>query len=158
MGKKLIAYFSAGGNTRTIAERLANVTGADLFEIEPEVLYTTADLDWRDANSRSSLEMKDPSSRPAMKQKTVDPSPYDLIFIGYPVWWYTAPHIIHSFLEAHDFSGKKIVLFATSGGSGFGNVVSDLQTSVSDNTEIVEGALLNGEPDDETLRQFAARF
>ena len=158
MANKLVAYFSAGGVTRATANKLAEAAEADLFEIEPEIPYTAADLDWRDKNSRSSIEMQDKASRPAMVKKELDPSKYDVIFLGYPVWWYTAPHIINTFLESYDFSGCRIVLFATSGGSAFGKVTDDLKVSVPKSTEIIEGALLNGNPSVEALRKFAAEF
>lgn len=158
MAKTLVAYFSAGGVTKRTAEKLAEAAGADLFEIIPEVPYTAADLDWRDKSSRSTVEMQDKNSRPAFIKNELNPSEYDLIFLGYPVWWYTAPHIINSFLEAYDFSGKKIVLFATSGGSAFGKVTDDLKVSVPQSTQIIEGALLNGNPSVEALKKFVSEF
>ena len=142
MGKKLVAYFSASGVTRKAAEMVAEAAGCDLYEIEPKVPYTKADLNWMDKKSRSSVEMSDKKIRPELADNDIDISPYDEIIIGFPIWWYVAPTIINSFLEKHDFSGKKIVLFATSGGSGFGNTVSELQPSAS-GAQIVEGKLLN---------------
>ena len=128
MSKKiLVAYFSAGGTTKRAASLLAKAANADLFEIEPETPYTRADLDWTNKKSRSSLEMNDPTSRPEIKSRVENLSDYDAIFLGFPVWWYTAPTIIKTFLEAHDFSGKEIVLFATSGGSGLGKTESALR-------------------------------
>ena len=118
MKKALIAYFSASGTTADVAKRLATAANADIYEIKPAKPYTSADLNWMDKNSRSSLEMKDKSSRPALNDRDAQIENYDLIFIGYPVWWYTAPTIINSFLESYDFSAKTVVLFATSGGSG----------------------------------------
>ena len=115
---------------------------ADLFEIEPKVPYTKLDLDWMNKKSRSSVEMSDKKYRPAIMKKEMDMSSYDEILLGFPIWWYVAPTIINTFLEAYDFSGKKIVLFATSGGSGFGNTVKELQSSASD-AVITEGRLLN---------------
>ena len=141
--KVLVAYFSASGVTRKAAEKLATATGGDLFEIEPEVPYTSADLNWMDKKSRSSIEMSDKSSRPAIVKKSLDLSEYDSIFVGFPIWWYVAPTIINTFLESYDFSGKKIILFATSGGSGFGNTVKELQASAP-GAQIVEGKILNG--------------
>lgn len=140
--KVLVAYFSASGVTRKAAEKLAAATSGDLFEIEPEVPYTSADLNWMNKKSRSSIEMKDKSSRPAIIKKTLDVSEYDSIFVGFPIWWYVAPTIINTFLESCDFSGKKIILFATSGGSGFGNTVRELQVSAP-GAQIVEGKILN---------------
>lgn len=141
--KVLVAYFSASGVTRKAAEKLAAAAGGDLFEIEPEIPYTSADLDWMDKKSRSSIEMSDKSSRPAIVKKSLDLSEYDSIFVGFPIWWYVAPTIINTFLESCDFSGKKIILFATSGGSGFGNTVKELQVSAP-GAQIVEGKILNG--------------
>ena len=140
--KVLVAYFSASGVTRKAAEKLAAAAGGDLFEIEPEIPYTSADLDWMDKKSRSSIEMSDKSSRPAIVKKSLDLSEYDSIFVGFPIWWYVAPTIINTFLESCDFSGKKIILFATSGGSGFGNTVRELQVSAP-GAQIVEGKILN---------------
>ena len=118
--KKLVAYFSASGTTRKVAEELAAAIGADVYEIRPKAPYTRADLDWMDKKSRSTLEMKDPSSRPELADRDARIAEYDEVFLGFPIWWYVAPTIINTFLESYDFSGKKIVLFATSGGSGFG--------------------------------------
>lgn len=140
--RALVAYFSASGVTKKAAEKLAAAAGGDLFEIEPEVPYTSADLNWMDKKSRSSIEMRDKSSRPAIVKKPLDLSKYDSIFVGFPIWWYVAPAIINTFLESCDFSGKKIILFATSGGSGFGNTVRELQVSAP-GAQIVEGKSLN---------------
>ena len=123
MAKKLIAFFSASGVTAQAARTLAEAAGADLYEIKPAVPYTKADLDWMDKKSRSTLEMKDKNSRPAIVDSDAHIADYDVIFIGFPIWWYIAPTIINTFLECYDFTGKKIVLFATSGGSGFGKAV-----------------------------------
>lgn len=144
MSKKLVAYFSATGTTAKVAETLADAIGANLFEIEPAVPYTQADLDWMDKNSRSTIEMNDKKFRPAITDADAAIEEYDVIFIGFPVWWYVAPTIINTFLEKYDFSGKEIVLFATSGGSDFGKTVEELKCSVSDSTTIIEGGLLNG--------------
>ena len=138
MSKKLVAYFSAGGNTASLAKKLAEAAGADLFEIKPAVAYTREDLNWQNKQSRSSIEMNDHSSRPALADAKLDTSAYETIYVGFPVWWYIAPTIINSFLERYDFSGKKIVLFATSGGSGFGKAVQNLKVSAPD-AEIIEG-------------------
>lgn len=125
--KKLVAYFSASGETKKAAERLAHAIGADLFEIKPAVPYTAADLDWRNKNSRSSVEMADPDSRPEISEKLADMAEYDTVFIGFPIWWYVAPTIISTFLESYDFSGKTLAVFATSGGSGMGKTVDVLK-------------------------------
>ena len=143
MSKQLVAYFSASGVTAEVAEKLAQAIGADLFEIRPQQPYTAADLDWRDQHSRSSVEMQDAAARPAMAEQTPDMAQYDTVFLGFPIWWYTAPTIINTFLESYDFSGKKVILFATSGGSGFGNTVKELLPSAP-NADIKEGKLLNG--------------
>lgn len=142
MSKKLVAYFSASGTTKRIAEMVAEVAGADLYEIEPTVPYTKADLNWMDKTSRSSVEMKDKTSRPEIKPTDAKVADYDEILIGFPIWWYVAPTIINTFLEKYDFSGKKIILFATSGGSGFGNTIKELQPSAPQ-AQFVEGKLLN---------------
>lgn len=142
MKKKLVAFFSASGTTAKTAEIVADACGGDLYEITPKVLYTKADLNWMDKKSRSSVEMTDKKIRPAIKAIDAHIADYDEILIGFPIWWYVAPTIINTFLEAYDFSGKKITLFATSGGSGFGNTVKELQPSAP-NAEIKEGRLLN---------------
>ena len=143
MSKTLVAYFSAGGTTARAAKELAEAAGADLYEIKPSVPYTKADLNWMDKKSRSSVEMNDRSSRPALADQNADIAAYDTILLGFPIWWYVAPTIINSFLESYDFSGKKIVLFATSGGSGFGKTVDGLKPSVAADTVITEGKMLN---------------
>ena len=143
MSDKLVAYFSATGKTAKVAEKLASAIGADIYEIKPEVKYTKADLNWMNKKSRSSVEMNDKSFRPAIITSDVDVSGYDTIYLGFPIWWYVAPTVINTFLEAYDFTGKKIVLFATSGGSDFGNTAMELQPSVP-NAEIVEAKVLSG--------------
>lgn len=142
MSKKLIAYFSASGVTADVAARLAKVAGADLFEIKPEVPYTAADLDWTNKKSRSTIEMNDPASRPAIKEKLANMSDYDVIFVGFPIWWYVAPTIINTFLDSYDFAGKTIVPFATSGGSGMGKTVAVLE-KVAPESNFKPGKLLN---------------
>ena len=142
MGKKLVAYFSASGTTRKIAEIIAQVAEADLYEIMPKQPYSKGDLNWMDKKSRSSVEMSDKKIRPEISNPDAQVEKYDEIILGFPIWWYVAPTIINTFLEKYDFSGKKIVLFATSGGSGFGNTVSELKPSAPD-AEIVEGKVLN---------------
>lgn len=141
--KQLVAYFSATGTTKKVAEELAKVKGADLYEIAPKIPYSDADLNWMDKNSRSTVEMQDKSSRPQLANHVAHIEDYDVIYIGYPVWWYTAPTIINTFLESYNFSNKKVVLFITSGGSSFGNVVKDLRVSVPSSCEIIEGKKLN---------------
>lgn len=157
MSKKLVAYFSASGTTAGVAKNLARAAEADLYEIRPATPYTRADLNWTDKQSRSSVEMRNKNSRPALADADANIADYDTIFIGFPIWWYVAPTIINSFLEAYDFSGKKIVLFATSGGSGFGKAVESLQVSAPKAT-IVEGAILNGRPNEAKLRSFADKY
>ena len=127
MRKTLVVYFSATGTTKAAAQRLAKEKNADLYEIVPEQLYTDADLNWRDKNSRSTLEMKDKSSRPAIKGHCDNIANYDVVWIGFPVWWYTAPTIVNTFIEAHDLSGKTLNVFATSGGSGVEGSANDLK-------------------------------
>ena len=144
MSRKLVAYFSATGVTAKVAELIADAAGADVYQIQPEVPYTAADLNWMDKNSRSSVEMNDKKIRPAMVKRNLQVKDYDVVFLGFPIWWYVAPTIINTFLESFDFAGKKIILFATSGGSGFGKTVEELKVSVTDDTQIVEGKLLNG--------------
>ena len=154
MAKSLVAYFSASGVTKRAAEVLAKAAEADLHEIKPAVPYTDADLNWMNKKSRSSVEMADPSSRPEIANKVENMDQYDTVFVGFPIWWYVAPTIINTFLEQYDFSGKKIVLFATSGGSGFGKTVAALKGSVSASTEIKEGRLLNGRVQEAELKDW----
>lgn len=154
MSRKLVAYFSAGGVTAGLAQRLAKVTGADLFEIEPEQKYTKADLNWMNARSRSSVEMKDPASRPAMAAACGNIADYDVIYLGFPIWWYVAPHIINTFLESCDLSGKVIIPFATSGGSGMGKTNEALAPSCP-GAKLLEGKVLNGHLSDEKLKAWA---
>ena len=142
MSKKLVAYFSASGITRNVAKMVAEAAGADLYEITPKEAYTKADLNWMDKKSRSSVEMADKKIRPEITDTDAKIAEYDEIFLGFPIWWYVAPTIINTFLEKYDFTGKKIVLFATSGGSGFGNTISELQPSAPGAT-FVEGRVLN---------------
>lgn len=144
MSKKLVAYFSASGVTAKVADMLADAVGADIHEIRPKVPYTKADLNWMNKNSRSSIEMADKTIRPEIAESNVKIENYDVIFLGFPIWWYVAPTIINTFLESADFSGKKVILFATSGGSKFGKTVEELKISVPDSCEIIEGKLLNG--------------
>ena len=142
MKKVLVAYFSASGVTKKVAEKIAAAVNGDLFQIEPAIAYSEEDLNWMNKNSRSSLEMSDKDFRPAMIKTELNLSEYDSIVLGFPIWWYVAPTIINTFLESYDFSGKKITLFATSGGSGFGNTVQELRNSAPD-AHIVEGKIMN---------------
>ena len=143
MPKKLVAYFSAGGVTKKVAERLAAAAGADLFEIEPAVPYTVADLDWTNKKSRSSVEMNDPSSRPEIARRLDSLEEYDTVFLGFPIWWYVAPTIINTFLESYDFAGKTIIPFATSGGSGLGKTVEVLKPLCDPTAKWLPGKMLN---------------
>ena len=156
MSKKLVAYFSASGVTETLAKTLAEVADASLYEIKPETLYTEADLDWRDKKSRSSVEMQDSQSRPALAAIDADIAAYDVIFIGFPIWWYVAPTIINTFLESYDFSGKTIVVFATSGSSGMGETVEKLKPSASEAVIWKEGKLLSSKATKEELAEWIA--
>ncbi|MDE6746573.1 MAG: NAD(P)H-dependent oxidoreductase [Oscillospiraceae bacterium] len=144
MSKKLVAYFSASGVTADAAKKIAQAANADLYEICPKVSYTAADLNWQDKNSRSSVEMNDRTFRPALADKNAKAEEYDVIFLGFPIWWYTAPTIINTFLESYDISGKTIILFATSGSSGFDKAAADLKVSVDDSTVIKEGIVIHG--------------
>ena len=148
--KTLVAYFSASGSTRKLAKNLAEILGADAYEIKPATTYTGKDLNWNDSKSRSSVEMADKNSRPELAE-TVDVSAYDTIFLGFPIWWYVAPHIINSFLESADFAGKTIVVFATSGGSGFGNTLAELKPSCADSVKWIEGKVFRGHVDKDSL-------
>ena len=153
MSKALVAYFSASGVTAEVAKNLAEAADADLYEIWPEVPYTQADLDWNDKNARSTIEMHDKSIRPAIADQDACISEYDVIFVGFPIWWYVAPTIINTFLEAYDFSEKTIVLFATSGGSGFGNTVEELEDSCPGAT-IIEGRILDSSLSESELKEW----
>lgn len=139
--KALVAYFSASGVTARVSENLAESIGADIHAIEPAIPYTKADLDWRDKNSRSTIEMQDPNSRPSISSLRDNMDEYDTIFLGFPIWWYVAPTIINTFLESYDLSNKTIVVFATSGGSGMGETVKKLQPSCP-STKLIEGKIL----------------
>ena len=141
MSKILVAYFSASGETARLAKTLAGVIGGDLFEIRPQTAYTAADLDWNNAKSRSSVEMNDPKSRPAMAE-TPRLAGYDMVFVGFPIWWYQAPRIIETFLESYDFSGKTVIPFATSGGSGMGGE-DVLRSACSKGTKWLPGKRLS---------------
>ena len=156
MGKKLVAYFSASGTTRKIAEIIAQVAEADLYEIMPKQPYSKADLNWMDKKSRSSVEMSDKKFRPEISDIDVSVEQYDEIILGFPIWWYEAPKIITSFLKAYDFSDKKIILFATSGGSGFGKTLEKLKPAAGPHADLMEGRILNGRVGEGTLKKLLA--
>lgn len=147
----LVAYFSATGTTAKAAKALSNAVGGELYEIKPAVPYTSADLNWMDKGSRSSLEMKDSHSRPALADTNAPVAEHDVIFLGFPVWWYVAPTILNTFLEAYDFTGKTIVLFATSGGSGLGKSAAGLQVSAP-GAKILDGRMLKGRLNEAELK------
>lgn len=153
MNKILIAYFSASGETGKLAKTLSAVTGGDLFEIRPETAYTSADLNWMDKKSRSTLEMKDEHSRPAIAGRVEDMAPYDTVFVGFPIWWYQAPRIIETFLESYDFTGKTVIPFATSGGSGMGGTNKALAPSCK-GARLVEGKVFRSSTSTDTLREW----
>ena len=156
MTKTLVAYFSASGTTMDVANHLARVTDSDLFAIVPANPYTSADLNWRYKQSRSTREAADPSCRPAITSRVEHIEDYDTIFLGFPIWWYVAPAIINTFLESYDLTGKTIVLFATSGGSGMGKTASVLRASAP-GAKIVDGGILNN-ASNASLEKFAARY
>lgn len=156
MTKALVAYFSASGTTMDVANHLARVTDSDLFAIVPANPYTSADLNWRDKQSRSTREAADPSCRPAITSRVEHIEDYDTIFLGFPIWWYVAPAIINTFLESYDLTGKTVVLFATSGGSGMGKTASVLRASAP-GAKIVDGGILNNASNAD-IEQFAARY
>ena len=150
MSRKLVAYFSATGVTAKVAETLAEAIGADIYEIEPAVPYSKADLDWTNQKSRSSIEMSDPASRPVITGKRDNMEDYDTVFVGFPIWWYVAPHIINTFLESYDLTGKTIVPFATSGGSDMGKTNEKLMPSCA-GAKLIEGKVFNHSASHEEL-------
>ncbi len=157
MSKALVAYFSASGVTKKVATKLAEAIKAELFEIEPETPYTTADLDWQDKNSRSTVEMNDASSRPAIRSKIADIRSYDVVYVGFPVWWYREPSIIDTFMEAYDFSGKKVVPFATSGGSPIGDAGKRMQ-ALAPKAEVAKGKRFASNASGKELSDWAAEW
>ena len=158
MSKKiLVAYFSASGVTAKVAEKLAEAVDSDLFEIKPEQIYTSADLNWTDKNSRSSIEMNDSNCRPAIKVKLANMEQYGTVFVGFPIWWYVAPKIINTFLESYDFTGKKIIPFATSGGSGMGKTNASLEPSCP-GAVLMPGKILNGSLSKQDLVSWAEKL
>ena len=156
MSKILVAYFSASGVTKKVAEELAKVEKADLHEITPETLYTEADLDWRNEQSRSTLEMKDPSCRPAITGQVENMAQYDTVFVGFPIWWGREPSVVDTFLDAYDFAGKKIVPFCTSGGNGIGETAKRLQEIVGAAATVEEGTRLGGTVSEKDLETWTA--
>ena len=155
MSRKLVAYFSASGVTAKVAETLAEAIGADIFEIEPKVPYTKADLDWTNRQSRSSIEMNDPASRPAIAGVRDNMADYDTLFVGFPIWWYIATTIINTFLESHDLTGKTIIPFATSGGSGMGKTNEKLLPSCA-GAKLIEGKVFKSNVSKAEMNQWAS--
>jgi len=152
MSKTLVAYFSASGVTAKVAREIAAVENADLFEIRPEAPYTAEDLDWRNPQSRSTVEMKDPACRPAIAGKAEHMAKYDAVFLGFPIWWGREPSAVDTFLEAYDFSGKKIIPFCTSGGSPMGDTAKRIQALAGENAQVEEGKRLGGDVSEEDLK------
>lgn len=157
MGKALVAYFSASGVTAKVAKNLAKETGADLFSIEPQTPYTKADLNWQDKNSRSTVEMNDRNCRPAIASVVAKMGAYDVVFVGFPVWWYREPSIIDTFMEAYDFSGKTVVPFATSGGSGIGDSGKNMQ-ELAPGAKVEQGKRLASNASGKELADWAAQW
>ena len=157
MSKALVAYFSASGVTASLAARLAKAADADLFEIAPEVPYTSADLDWTDKKSRSTIEMNDPASRPAIGSRVADMGQYDVVFVGFPIWWYREPSIIDTFMEAYDFTGKTVVPFATSGGSGIGPSGKNMQ-KLAPGAKVDDGARFAARASEKELADWAKKW
>lgn len=157
MSKVLVAYFSASGVTAKLAKRLADGINADLYEIKPETPYTSADLDWRDKSSRSSVEMDDRSSRPQIADEVQDMAQYDVVFVGFPVWWYREPSIIDTFIENYDFSGKTVIPFATSGSSGIGDSGKNMQ-ALAPGAKFMTGKRFNASESEDALKQWASEW
>ncbi len=157
MSKTLVAYFSASGTTAKVAKKMAEAIGADLFEIKPETPYSGADLNWQNKNSRSSVEMNDRSSRPAIAVKAADMPQYDVVFVGFPVWWYREPSIIDTFMESYDFAGKTVIPFATSGGSGLGDSAVNMQ-KLAKGAKVVNGKRFSGSASAEELKAWAGQW
>ncbi|MBP5275337.1 MAG: NAD(P)H-dependent oxidoreductase [Lachnospiraceae bacterium] len=154
MGKSLVAYFSASGVTKKVATKLASAIGADIFEIVPKELYTSADLNWMDKKSRSSVEMNDRNCRPEIASKVDDMSKYDTVYVGFPVWWYREPSIIDTFMEAYDFTGKKVITFCTSGGSGLGDSAKNMQ-ALAAGAKVIDGKKFSSGVSEEELKKWA---
>lgn len=153
MKRTLVAYFSASGVSAKVAKNLAKAANADLYEIRPKTPYTSADLNWIDKQARSTIEMFNKSFRPELLDRDANISKYDVVYVGFPIWWYVAPTIINTFLESYDFSGKIIVLFATSGGSGFGNTLKELEKSC-EGAKIIEGRILKSTQSENDLKEW----
>ena len=154
MSKALVAYFSASGVTKRVAENLAKAAGADLFEIVPEQEYTNADLNWQNKQSRSSVEMNDRSCRPAISSKAPDMAQYSHVFVGFPVWWYREPSIIDTFMESYDWNGITVIPFCTSGGSGLGDAGKNMQ-ALGKGAKVIEGKRLSGNASEAELKAWA---
>ena len=152
MSKVLVAFFSPTGTTKKVAEELAQIENADLFEIVPEQLYTQEDMDWRNTSSRSTVEMNDPNCRPAMAGKVANMADYDTVFLGFPIWWGREPSIVDTFLDAHDLKGKTIVPFCTSGGNGMGNTSERLNNLLNREAKVLEGRRYGGTVSIEDLK------
>ena len=157
MGKALVAYFSAGGTTKKVAQRLAGSIGADLHEIAPKIPYTRADLDWQDRRSRSSVEMNDRSARPEIASRVPDMPQYDVVFVGFPVWWYREPSIIDTFMELYDFTGKTVIPFATSGGSPLGDSAKNMQARAK-GAKVEAGRRFGAGASERELADWASRW
>ena len=157
MSKALVAYFSAGGTTKRVAERLAGSIGADLHEIAPKVPYTHSDLNWQDRHSRSSVEMNDRSARPEIASRVQDMAQYDVVFVGFPVWWYREPSIIDTFMELYDFAGKTVIPFATSGGSQLGDSGNNMQ-ALANGAKVDAGRRFNANASEKELADWASRW
>lgn len=155
--KALVAYFSATGTTAGVAQKLAKAINADLFEIKPEQPYTDADLNWHDKQSRSSVEMNNESSRPAIASKVENMSQYNIVFVGFPIWWYREPAIINTFMESYDFSGKTVIPFATSGSSGIGKS-GELMQSLAPTTKVLSGKRFSSSVSEDELKKWAAEW
>ena len=157
MNKTLVAYFSASGTTANVAKTMSEAIGADLFEIKPETPYTSADLNWQNKNSRSSVEMNDRSSRPAIGVKVADMSQYNVVFVGFPVWWYREPSIIDTFMESYDFTGKTVIPFATSGGSGLGDAPANMQ-KLAKGSKVLNGKRFSSSASASELKTWAGQW
>ena len=157
MKKALVAYFSASGVTASVAGTLAKEIGADLFEIAPETPYTGADLNWQNSKSRSSVEMNDRNCRPAIRSKVADMAQYDVVFVGFPIWWYREPSIIDTFMEAYDFTGKTVIPFATSGSSGIGQSGKNMQ-ALAKGAAVTDGKRFSASASGKELSQWAAQW
>ena len=157
MSKVLVAYFSATGTTAKVAKKMAEAIGAELFEIKPEKPYTSADLNWQNKNSRSSVEMNDRSSRPAIGVKVADMAQYNVVFVGFPIWWYREPSIIDTFMESYDFAGKTVIPFATSGGSGLGGSEANMQ-KLAKGAKVASGKRFSSSASADELKTWASKW